>query len=316
MVSLSLFTKMFSENPPLVDLLAERCLRKRLNTNQCRRCLDTCPSGALSLNGREIVLNQATCSGCMSCVTSCPQDALTCNYDLDELLCTLQKDSNSLVSCVRQTQHQPDEIIVPCVGIFSKQMLTAIVTVGCGSVTFNVIDCSECCNRDVATIFMADCQIVLETLSHIHQSELVLAHQNKQLQKNGVGRRVYLTNIRNIITEAGKKSFASDRKTPTEEKRTGRRVPYKTRLISNLIISLEKESRKNILSLFAKSLSVDEECTCCPLCKGICPTGAIKIVRSEEGKKLQFEMLDCSGCGLCVEFCKDGYLSLDRFSCF
>lgn len=314
MVSLALLANIFSEQPPLVALLPKRCLRKRLNTNQCQLCLDACPSGALSLAGREVALNQSTCSGCMSCVASCPQDALVCDYDLDELLCTLQEDRDVLISCVRQTQCQPDEITVACVGIFSRQMLAAIVAGGCGSVTFNMIGCSECCNRDASTAFVADCQMVIETLSHIQPSGLVVAHQNEQLQNNGVGRRLYLANIRKIIADATKKSFTSDRTTPVQEKGTDRRVPYKTKLISNLIIGLEEESRTRILSLFGKSLSVNGECTCCPLCKGICPTGAIKIERSEQGKKLQFEMLDCSGCGLCVEFCKSGCLLLERFT--
>jgi len=38
------------------------------------------------------------------------------------------------------------------------------------------------------------------------------------------------------------------------------------------------------------------------------------LERSEQGKEICLEMLDCSGCGLCVEFCKRGALKLEKYS--
>ena len=304
---------MFSERSSQATLLPERCLRKRLNTNQCTRCLDVCPSSALGLNGREIVLDETKCSGCMACVTACPQDALVSDADLDELLCTIKTGRDVIVSCVRQTQSHPDEVVVPCVGVFSKQFLTAIAVSDCRSVTFDMLGCSKCGNREVATAFMADCKLVIETLSDIVPSNLVIAQKSEQPQNAVVDRRSYLANFKKIIVGVTKKRFTSEPTSSNHQNNNGRRVPYKTKLVQNLIVGRKEDSRKRILSLLGNSLSVNDNCTCCPLCKGICPTGAIKIERSEQGKKLKFEILDCSGCGLCVEFCKKGALSLERF---
>ena len=310
---LALFANVFSEQSSGTTLLTERCLRRRLNTNQCKRCLDICPSSALRLNGREIAFDETKCTGCMACVTACPQDALVSDYDLDELLCTLQKGRDVVVSCSRQKQNQPNEVVVPCVGIFSKQFLAAIVVNGCGPVTFNVAGCSECNNQKASTVFFADYKLVIETLSHIVCPGLILAHQSGSSQSAGEGRRSYLLNIKENILDVTKKSFIPDQKSPKYEKINSRRIPHKTKLVQNLLRDLSEDSRKRILSLFGYSLSVTRECTFCPLCKGICPTGAIKLEKSAQDKKITFKMLDCSGCGLCVEFCRKGALSLEKY---
>ncbi len=314
MSSLTLIANIVSDPSFKVALLPERCLRRRLNSNQCQRCLGICPSSALSLNDRKIALDESRCSGCMACVTACPQDALVSDYDLDELLRILREGGDVVVSCVRQEQCQVNEVVVPCVGILSKQFLTAIGFGNCRSVTFNVSGCAECCNRDASTVFMADCEESVAALSHCMKVKFVLVHRNGQLKNTMVGRRSYLAKIREMIADAAEKRFTPARKTQNHKKEYGRRVPYKTKLVENLIMDLDADSQECILSLFGNSLSVNEKCTCCPLCKGICPTGAITIKWSEHGKKLAFEMFKCSGCGVCVEFCKSGSLSLERLS--
>ena len=127
MVSLASLINIVSEQSHIATLIPQRCLRKRLNTNNCSLCLDSCRSGALSLNGREIVLDEGCCTGCMGCVSACPQDALTTKCDLVEMFDSLQEKSNVnvLVSCYHQKQLQAEEIIVPCLGIFSKPILAA-----------------------------------------------------------------------------------------------------------------------------------------------------------------------------------------------
>jgi len=46
------------------------------------------------------------------------------------------------------------------------------------------------------------------------------------------------------------------------------------------------------------------------MCKGICPTGAISMEKVDEEKSLVIDNTLCSGCGLCVTFCKNDALRL------
>lgn len=307
---LTLFADFFSESPPQLAFFTERCLRSRLNTNQCQRCLESCLFGALSVNNRKITFNTAQCTGCMSCVAACPQDALSSAYDLDELLSALQTGADVVISCIHQAQNHPDEMTIPCVGILSKQVLAAMLLSGCRSVTFNLAGCAECRNRDVSNAFWIDCKQTAEKLSDIHSSKMIFVAQNEPSPNPMMDRRLYLTKLRDIAVDISKQSLLLRPGPPLIEAKSGRRIPFKTQLVRKMLTNINGESQRKILALFSHSLSINEDCNCCPMCKGICPTGAIKIDRSDQGKSLNFETLDCSGCGLCVEFCKNNALSL------
>ncbi len=310
MVSLASLLNLVAEQHQTTNFVPHRCLRKRLNTNNCSRCLDSCSSGALYLRGREIVLDKTSCTGCMTCVAVCPQDALTSKLDADGLLTYLDQKTNVQISCGRQRRFYPDEIIVPCIGVFSKPMLAAMGLRTCGSVVFNLAGCIACPNRHSSEVFKKDINEVVDVLSDVMQSELIISETNKETELIEVDRRSYLTNLKNALSKASKNHPAFEVKSIEPEPVGKRRIPQKTRLIQDIIRDLDAVSGKRILSLFGNSLSVNKECTSCPLCKGICPTGAIKMERSEQGKKLKFEILDCSGCGLCVEFCRENALIL------
>lgn len=311
---LPIFAHLFSESPSQLALFSERCLRSRLNTNKCQWCVESCRFGALNVSNRKIVLDTAQCTGCMSCVAACPQDALVSDFDFGGLLNSFQKGADVVVSCIHQAQNHPEEITLPCVGILSKQVLAAMLLSGCRSVTFNLVGCEECRNREVSDAFGVECKQTDRKFSDIHSAKVIFVTQNKQSQNPTVDRRSYLKKLRDVATDVSKQSFLPNNAPPLSEVRNGRRIPLKTQLIRKLLTNLHGDSKKKIHVLFGRNLSINEECNCCPMCKGICPTGAIKIDRSDQGKKIRFEMLDCSGCGLCVEFCKKNALSFESFS--
>lgn len=307
---LTLFTNIFSEpslNP--IQYLG-RCLRRRLNTNQCQRCASSCPSDAIAIDGHEIVLNEEKCTGCMACVAACPQDALESEYDLNELVHSCKGDSDIVITCIRQKQTGPNEIVLPCVGILPKQALSAVFINNSKSVVINVSGCTGCCNQVVLDSFLSDYGQVTESLAEIISTKTTLVNTEDQLHDIIVDRRLFLTNFRKFAATFTKKSFVTNSVSLPDKKETTRRIPLKVRLVKNLVADLEAEARVKILELFSQQLSINDNCAVCPLCKGICPTGAIQIERSEGCKKLKIYPLDCSGCGLCVEFCKKNALSI------
>lgn len=312
MVSLTSLLNAVTDQPNKADFLPKRCLRKRLNTNNCKHCLNACSSGALSLQGREIELNKTSCTGCMSCVAACPQDALTCLFDTDALLIHLARNSKVKISCGRKRRFDSNATIVPCLGIFSKQLLAAIGLSNFGSVIFDLSGCSECQNRQASEIFKENYNEVVEALSDILRSNLNIVCNSEEPDDLAVDRRSYLTNVKRGIFKTSKNYLAIEGKSIEPEATSLRRVPYKTQLVQNIVSDMETDSRERILSLFGNTLSINDDCNCCPLCKGICPTGAIRIVPTELGKKFEFQTLKCSGCGLCVEFCKKNSLTLQR----
>ena len=248
----------------------------------------------------------------MSCVAACPQDVLVSGHGPDAMLSSFQPERDVVVSCIRQAQNHPDEITLPCVGIVSKPVLVAILLSDCRSVTINLIGCAECCNRSVAKDFLTDHKQVLDELSDICTTKMVVVEKKDQLSKQSMARRSYLTKMLDIALDVSKKKNLSRQVQPLDESKSSRRIPYKTQLVKKMFTNVQGDAQKKVLGLFGYTVSPNARCNCCPLCKGICPTGAIKIDRTSQGKNFRFAMLDCNGCGLCVEFCKRNALVLQQ----
>ncbi|MDX2511851.1 MAG: 4Fe-4S binding protein [Desulfobacterales bacterium] len=234
------------------------------------------------------------------------------DHDIEKLLGSLPAGKDIVISCIRQKQSCFDEITLPCVGIVSKQLLAAFVLRGCKSITFQMSGCSECCNEDVSKTFRLMCKDLLEELDDLHPSTVILSVKREQLTHHEMGRRSYLTKLRQLVVGVSKKTFSITSDHLDSGLKKSRRIPFKTELIRKIITRLEGDAQTKIVRLFSHKVSITKECTCCPLCKGICPTGAIKIERSGTKKWFNFEMLDCSGCGLCVEFCKSNAILLTQ----
>jgi heterodisulfide reductase subunit A len=63
------------------------------------------------------------------------------------------------------------------------------------------------------------------------------------------------------------------------------------------------------------STLVDEDaCRGCGLCVALCPYGALEIVRTEKGRKVQVIPVACKGCGVCAATCYQHALSVNSYT--
>lgn len=63
------------EKPRYVHFRAELCAHSRSRRTGCTRCLDLCPTGAITPAGDHVVIDPFTCAGCGSCAGVCPTGA-------------------------------------------------------------------------------------------------------------------------------------------------------------------------------------------------------------------------------------------------
>ena len=63
------------DKPRYVTFTKDLCAHSRSKIVGCRRCLDLCPTGAITPNGDHVVIDAQICAGCGQCAAACPTGA-------------------------------------------------------------------------------------------------------------------------------------------------------------------------------------------------------------------------------------------------
>ena len=294
----------------------DRCLRKRLNRCDCVNCLDVCASGAISLKDRSISFDSSVCTGCMLCATACPNDAFTFSeFAVDSLCFSEEKAEPVVISCHQQSQIYPEERLVPCLGGITNEHLLALNMYGETAIAFNVSSCAECQNNHgVIDLLHRLAWLKQKNRSLFSRQYIIIPDQNEVIARDQSARRSFLNGLKESVYETIDSlfSFPIDSSRPAPAVRTSRRIPARVQIKKHLMGKVASRDRQALSRLINHRLIISGACNLCPLCKGICPTGAIQVEQSEGKKELTFDGTLCSGCGLCVSFCKHNALSLVR----
>jgi ferredoxin len=65
------------DKPKYIHFTAELCVHSRSKITGCHRCLDLCPTGAITPDGDHVNINAEVCAGCGLCAAACPTGAAT-----------------------------------------------------------------------------------------------------------------------------------------------------------------------------------------------------------------------------------------------
>ena len=63
------------DKPRYVTFTADLCAHSRSKIVGCRRCLDLCPTGAITPDGDHVAIDAGICAGCGQCAAACPTGA-------------------------------------------------------------------------------------------------------------------------------------------------------------------------------------------------------------------------------------------------
>lgn len=315
MLTLPIIDRLCREATPKVSLERRRCLRSRFNKNRCVRCLEACPSGAVALRGNQITLDPEKCTDCRQCTAVCPNDAYRGGVDLLSLLKETAAKPVVLISCPKGVLSH-EGITVPCIGMFSEAMLAAMNMVTQEQCHIDISQCQHCLNSHCLPAFQEKITSLGTRLLQ-EACEIRLTCHTGNLPALPVTakdeRRSFLRRFQKNITKLSKDTFSSrDAGRPCAPPGHEKKPPEDITALLHALSAAptERTREKKVLAAYFPSLSINGQCDLCPLCTAMCPTGALQREKTEGERSLTFTSARCSGCGLCISFCRKKALTL------
>jgi ferredoxin len=314
MLTQPLIETLLTESPRQIQFEGRCCLRARFNKNECSACVDQCSSNALVLTGRTIVFNPEKCTSCMHCVAVCPNDAFSHTIDTVSFLQRLAEKNAVIFSCKKGISN-PDHVLIPCVGFFSEPLLAAMNSITKDDCCIDISRCAECVNGHCEEILHENIQNLNTKMGGNGKIRLKFLSE-KQLglpSDEKTERRSFLRLVRNKIADMGRDAVTFQLSDSAETKKSHSKNQTRNTAILHYVLTIVPDERvyeKEVLLSYFFSVSANEQCDCCPSCTGMCPTGALKRKKEKDKKHLTFTSINCSGCGLCVQFCRKNALTM------
>lgn len=302
--------------PSVLEIISRRCLRTRFQGSACDRCARECPVEAIRFEAGTIILDPKRCVGCLACTAVCPAEALIgCDSRLAAAPAKVAA-GRAVSLCCEKAIRTGDEIVLPCLGALSEEHLMAFAARSQVGLHLFLTACSDCRASAVPRLLAHRLQALnrkagdngLAAIIRLitHKDEAEAGHPTGASSRRSFFRAFWDISVHTATeTMTTLQAESNPREKPAHKHQLGRL----TLLRQALAESGEETARLAILSLFY-SLAAGNDCNFCGACAGMCPTGALKNTREETRKQLQFDWARCSGCGLCLQFCRKKALTL------
>lgn len=308
------------DKPRFVNMREGLCAHSRSRITGCTRCLDVCPTGAISPNGDHVAIDPHVCAGCGSCAAVCPTGAAS--YALppvDGLLLRLR----ALMVTYREAGGQ-DPAVLFHDGDHGAALIDVLAREGAG-LPANVLpvlvnETTQLGPETLAAAFAygASAAVLLMRGRPKHDpaaSRRVAGLTNTVLDALGYGPdrvRILETDDPDALADAlatlppGRPSPRPASFWPSGEKRGLLELSFRE-------LWRAAPEPVDVVPLAAGSpfgtLLFDvESCTLCHACVGACPTNALSD--NPDRPLLAFQESLCVQCGLCANTCPEDVITL------
>lgn len=297
------------EKPLYVAFEEHLCAHSRAAKSGCNRCLDVCPTGAITSNGDSISIDPNICAGCGECAAVCPSGAVT--YDAPpvhflfnrirtlastylkaggkapRLLVHDEEHGAELISlAARYSRGLPADVIpmaAPNIAGFGHSEM--LVALACGFTSVEIL-ASPKTEREAL-----DPQLEL-ALAMIPGSEprvrIIDPNEPDALCEALYVSALPALDIQPILPLGGR--------------REATRLAATALAAGTPVIALPQGAP------YGAVLVDNEACTLCLSCASLCPSGALGD--NPDMPQLRFKEDACLQCGICVSTCPENAISL------
>jgi ferredoxin len=308
------------DKPRYVRYDPEICVHSRSRKTGCSRCLDVCPTSAISSAGDTVEIDPQVCAGCGACASVCPTGAAT--YQLpggDALFDRLRKLLGSY-----RAAGGGDPVLLLYDGRHGAQMIAAMARAGRG-LPGHVLPFALNEVTQVGLDFLAS------AMAYGATQIAILAGRDKVGELAGLAQQIGLVEtVMEGLGYGGGRIHVLDQEDPDGVEAAlyglaslapapaGSFLPLgskRTRMYLALRhLHDQAKAPPDILPLppgapFGAVKVAETGCTLCLACVSACPTGA--LLDDENKPWLGFNEEACVQCGLCQSTCPESVITLE-----
>lgn len=296
------------EKPLYVRLDPSLCAHSRAHKTGCTRCLDLCPTGALSPAGDHVAVDTMVCAGCGQCSAVCPSGAIA--YDAPPVQAVFRR-IEALAAAWRGLAESPSRLLVHDAG-HGAGLIRLSARHGRG-LPADVIP------LEVPALAAFGHAEALAALGAGFSNVDVLL--SPDTEREGLPFQASLAN-----EIAGREAVRLIEPADPDALDQCLAGPVDTPAPAARVLALG--ARRQVARLAARALRGEDEvialpagapygnvvldrdaCTLCLSCVSLCPSGA--LADHPDSPQLRFQEEACLQCGICVNACPERALTLE-----
>ena len=309
------------EKPRYVEYDQSICAHSRNGIVACTRCLDNCPTSAITPMGDGVDIDPYVCAGCGNCAGVCPTGAV--RYAMPESESVLQRMQTLLKAYGAGGGRRA--VLLVHDGAFGEEMIATIARHADGlpanvlPVAVNAV--SQC---GLETLMAARAYGAARTLILVPPAlddELAALNETAALGNLIMKTLGYGDGETEIVTERDPEALAALLRNAAASAEDGPAVeafsPFgrKRDLLSLALAALYRAAPTPVAEMALPAgapfgtLDIDvANCTLCMACVGVCPANALRD--SADHPRLSFVESACVQCGLCAKTCPEKVITL------
>lgn len=312
------------EKPRYIKYDSNICVHARSSQVGCTRCLDVCPTSAITPAQDEVKIDPYICAGCGSCAAVCPTGAVSYQlpagnfvFERVKLLLESYREAKGEKPILLLHDTQYGEDMIAAVAHMGRGLPANVLPFALNEVTQVGFDFFA-----VALAFGADAIKIMTGPGNIGETD-GLEDQIELIDAVTVGLG-YGDDRVTIVDQTDPMSVADALYAPAEYTsiEPGDFAPMgNKRSLVNLALNHLHEHAPSPVDLLPLSAgapfgTIDvnvDSCTLCLSCVAACPTGALKD--NPDSPQFTFTETACVQCGLCKTICPESVITLDpRFN--